>query len=366
MNQGEINYILYLYYLLIKMTFYFCVIIVPMAIAWNLFALVALFYSKKTTTSTNKTSAPMIYLLKWQYIIDTIFLFNVVFNLQSYYVLNYDLQSMSDVTCRLGNLILRYILHMSSWMQVVICIDRFISAYLGPKFNFRMTKTRTTTMIIVIMVIIVLANTANLFRDYTVLTYNVTTIYNTTRVVTSRTCDSKLGVQLTLDSMSVLMRTLIPFLVMAIVDFILIRHIRESRKRVNQNRSNKKELQFTIAVVFMNATFIFLNFPMAVDLLYQNIPNYAYPEWPILNLIEFEFYGQTVSLVAYMFQITEFWVNLGFNKLFRKEIMNMVNTILMRHGVSLGNRPLASTTGKSETEQIQISYIRKSISIPTK
>ena len=159
------------------------------------------------------------------------------------------------------------------------------------------------------------------------------------------------------------MRTIIPFLMMIVVDLILIRHIRESKKRVNQNRNKKKELKFTIAVVFLNSVFIFFNFPMAVGLLYQNIPAYANPQWNQISVLKFIFYIETASLWAYMFQISEFWLNFWFNKLFRKEIIDFVNKKLLRNRFSLGNRLLemgSSIAGKSQTENFRLSTIQKS------
>ena len=184
-DRNGIVYYNYLSSILKKITFYFCVIIVPLAICWNLFGILVLFSKRKSSTKNN--TSLMIYLLKWQYVIDTIFLNNIFFNIKSYYIFGYEIQNMTYLSCPLTNLITRFILHISSWMQVIICLDRFIITYLGPKFNFRMNQTRTIILISAIMAIIVWANTANLFRNLSANTYRL----NSTKNVTLMSCDAK-------------------------------------------------------------------------------------------------------------------------------------------------------------------------------
>lgn len=115
-------------------TFYFILTLLPLALCFNSFALWVLF-SKKNVDKTF-----MIYLLKWQYIVDTILILNIIFNSQSLSFFSYSLQLVSDLTCRLYYLLNRFILHFSSWMQVIISLDRFMSIYLEKKLKFKRSQ----------------------------------------------------------------------------------------------------------------------------------------------------------------------------------------------------------------------------------
>lgn len=182
-DQDNLDYANQLTHFSKQMIFYFFISIPPLGICLNLFALFVLYVRKNNIDRT-----PMTFLLKWQYIIDTIFLVNGVFNYQSFLIFGYDIQRMSSVACKLDSLGIRWIMQLSAWIQVVICIERLFKAYLSPKFGFKLNKKCIIALILSIMIVLVAVNVNNLFRDFIpVFSDNVT---NGSVIITSYICSS--------------------------------------------------------------------------------------------------------------------------------------------------------------------------------
>lgn len=131
MDSEYWSFIVDLNYLSNKFTFFIVVTFLPLAVVLNLFALFVLF-SKKACA--DKTS--MVYLLKWQYIVDTILILNIIFVFNSGSLFDYSIATMSDLACGLSNYWKRFIYHLSSWIQVVMSLDRFMSVYLEKRLLY--------------------------------------------------------------------------------------------------------------------------------------------------------------------------------------------------------------------------------------
>lgn len=96
--------------------YYFGVSLPWLALICNTFTLGVLYLKKRNEKTT------MIFLLKCQYICDTIYIFNLLFNDRTFTspLFGYSLQSnVSDFICKFDTIILRFIYCTSSWMQVV-------------------------------------------------------------------------------------------------------------------------------------------------------------------------------------------------------------------------------------------------------
>lgn len=123
------------------------------------------------------------------------------------------------------------------------------------------------------------------------------------------------------DLIFVLMRIILPFIIMVVCNVVLINHIRKSRNRVIRGRKEKKEHSFTMAVSFINGSFLALNIGVVV---YYIILYYLRFAGISLNSVSnniFSLYGTSAILVSYLFTLSQFFIDMIFNKVFRKEIL---------------------------------------------
>lgn len=119
-----------------------------------------------------------------------------------------------------------------------------------------------------------------------------------------------------------MMQCIIPFGIMIIVDFMLVKHIYESKKLMHQNQTTLKELRFTIGVVFINGSFMLFNFPLTFELILDEVFNYINPpSWSTLQHTQFTLYACVSIILSHCFQAFEFGINMAFNRGFRKEIV---------------------------------------------
>lgn len=295
-----------------QISFYFVVTLPTTSLCLNTFALLVLFLKP----SLQKTKNQMVYLLKCQYIIDTIVVINIIFNYQSSALFSYSLLTISDFTCRFFYVWNRFLIHMSSWIQVIISTDRFLSVYLARK-RTRQTKYKTFYTILTVAIALLIIDAINTFH-----------------YLDQNQCTGSVLVQISTDILSVLLRTIIPIVIMAAIDVVLVNHIKTIRRRLFTIRSghNRSEHHFTISVVLVNFAFFFFNFPLSVSLILQNVFANSNSLSPI-QFAQFNFYSSLASIFAFFFQTLEFFINFSLNRLFRKEILDTLGLVKKRRPV---------------------------------
>lgn len=295
-----------------QISFYFVVILPTTSLCLNTFALLVLFLKP----SLQKTKNQMVYLLKCQYIIDTIVVINIIFNYQSSALFSYSLFTISDFTCRFFYVWNRFLIHVSSWIQVIISTDRFLSVYLARK-QTRQTKYTTLYTILTVAIALLIIDATNAFH-----------------YLDQNQCTGSVLVQISIDILSVLLRTIIPIVIMAAIDVVLVNHIKAIRRRLFIIRSghNRSEHHFTISVVLVNFVFFFFNFPLSVSLILQNVFANTNSLSPI-QLAQFNLYSSLASIFAFFFQTLEFYINFSTNRLFRREILDTLGLVKKRRRV---------------------------------
>lgn len=302
-----------------QISYYHTLIFPPIALGFNMIALVTCFRKGLSQTSIG-------YLLKWQYIVDSVFLINVIFFWRSIIVLGYSPTNLSDIWCRVGVLWTRFLLHLSSWIQVIITIDRFINIYLDKNvtLNTRKSIIRGTIMIIFVFVLLIAANSINLFYSLSpipIFSTSNSTAPNATIVSTVRSCSASYNIKFASDIISVLMRTIIPITVMIFVDIFLVWHIFNTKNKVFTNRAHRKESHFTFSVIVLNCMFFFSNFPLSIALILQNVYVYSNTNLSALQLAQFNFFLNFAVTLSYSYQSLEFVTNFAINRLFRREVL---------------------------------------------
>lgn len=142
--------------------------------------------------------------------------------------------------------------------------------------------------------------------------------------VTASCVQPNTNLVLSQDIMFVIMRIILPFIIMVGCNVILIRHIRESRNRVIRDRKEKKEHSFTKAVAIMNGSFLACNIGVVVYYIIYYSLRFSGAQWPFLSVVIFSLYGTCAILLSYMFTLSQFIIDMIFNKVFRKEILHVV------------------------------------------
>jgi hypothetical protein len=123
------------------------------------------------------------------------------------------------------------------------------------------------------------------------------------------------------DIIFVIMRIVLPFIIMFTCNVILIRHIRKTRNVIIRGGKEWREQSFTKVVAIMNGSFLAFN--LALVVYYIMIYYYELSSITSLHLVLYSincFYDIWAILLSYLFIVYQFFVDMAFNKLFRKKV----------------------------------------------
>jgi hypothetical protein len=211
----------------------------------------------------------------------------------------------------------RVVIHMSSWINVMISADRMLCVTFPSRFKFVNDKRILSLIALGLLIFVSTINAANFWFFLKEQTIFDTTTNKT--LVTSQGCTSDPHTLFIRDTISVIVRIMLPVILEAIFNSILIYKLFQSRKRASQmTMSNKKEYKFSITIVMLNFAFLLFLMPTFVTTIYLNI----------IKTSSASYRSQVIALFAYncslVFAIYQFgsifFINLFFNKIFQKEI----------------------------------------------
>ena len=234
---------------------------------------------------------------------------------------------ISDISCSLLSYIIRICVQMSSWLNVMVSFDRIICILYPSRFKFIENKNKLSLIMLSLFFIICIINVPNAFFSVIVqVTLNPLT--NQT-LATSMACSSTKRITLARDIIAQLMRTLIPVILEAILNTLLVYKIVKEKKSLNISRSLAKEYKFAFTIVMLNFTFLFTQTPLLIITIYLTILNQQGSATPrILAIVNFS-YGVSVLFSSYMFG-SLFFINLQFNKIFQNEVKNIFHMLKRR------------------------------------
>ena len=130
------------------------------------------------------------------------------------------------------------------------------------------------------------------------------------------------------DLIFVLMRIIFPFFIMVICNVVLVKHISKTRRVVIRGRKQKREHSFTIAVSIINGSFLVCNIGVVVYYFIFYFLYFSGNQMPIRSLNILTFYGLCANLFSYIFTFSEFFIDMFFNKVFRKEIYALLRIFI--------------------------------------
>lgn len=219
--------------------------------------------------------------------------------------------NLSNASCKLLSFLRRFMVHMSSWMRVIITLDRFVFILFGYRNHFRHMKSKTFLTIFILIVFFFLAvfDIPNLFFYLNI----------------KSTCTADYSIIVLSDMTSILFRTYLPFAIMLVLNIsmmLTIAKVKRSRGIWNDSVS-RREYKFTIAVIVFDVSFFFYNFPQSIYFIFNDINLYsgAFAD-PLFNA-KYNVVYMVVSNLSFLEQSLSFFMFFGFNKVFRNELLSL-------------------------------------------
>ena len=173
--------------------------------------------------------------------------------------------------------------------------------------------------LILIMLFSMICHSSNLLLNIvSTISYNPTTNQTTT----TKFCTTNEIIINLRDGLTIIFRSILPFIVMIILNISLIRNLFIMKKKFNMTRSLSRELNFSFSIIALNVLFLISILPNIVCLILLNIYQYGFKSQltsknlVIINLT----FSVSIFFLTYNY-VFPFFVNLKFNKLFRKELV---------------------------------------------
>lgn len=205
--------------------------------------------------------------------------------------------------------------------------DRLWSVYLENKLKIKRNKRTVTILIFIVLSFVFTVDQIYMVyyvqnTRFPVLVFNQTLNKSYYAIINIAVC-VQINSQIILaqNLIIIIMRIILPFIIMVACNFILINHIRKSRNRVIRGRNEKKNHSFTLSVAIMNAFFLMTNIEVVI---YYIIYYYIFFNNISTQTVSFaiiSLYGTCSIILSYLFPISQFLIDMIFNKIFRKEII---------------------------------------------
>lgn len=254
----------------------------------------------------------------------------------------------SDWSCRIYLFILRTLYQASSWLNVVVSADRLIFVIFSHKYRFERIIKIWSIVLLAILVMIFLVNSPNFWFYIVEINSNSTSSNQTS----SKYCTSNPTAVLFRDIFAIGIRTVIPFILMFVINCILIIKVKQSRTKLNQVKKNKQELSFVLTVIVTTFIFLLNYLPNVVWIglsnYFQNNPEIKQRQTWNAFLFLFEVASSATYFVYYSLNI---FFQFAFNSVFRKELKKMFSyrCLIVRTNQQFQN---SSSNSRTQTRSI--------------
>jgi hypothetical protein len=308
--------------------YYYTVILVPVGITANFLSI--LIYSRK---ELNKTNAG--FLNKCIGITNVIILLFHLFIIESKYLFGADLLAHSDLTCRIFRLVKKTTRECSPMIETGLILSRYFEVFRPKQFMFIYKKGFLVTTILAVYSLLFLLNSENLFYFKSRVKYirgNV--IFHEIK------CTSFVGVVVLSEVISAIFRSILPSIAMLVLNILIITKLYQSRLASNRRTRPKRELKFTRTTLLRNLVFILLNLPYTIVSVFKIAFLLRDTRTNRLYMYQFDIYLRVCYDISTFYYVSFFFMNMTFNKLFRREILVILGLRLPRNrGTSVRRAP---------------------------
>lgn len=329
---------------IVNLNLYFSILIIGPGIILNI--LTAIVFRRKPFRNTN-----LGFFYTGLAIVDAISL-SIGFSLFFPLSLGRDITTYHEILCKSINYFRRYFIKLSSWFEVLISFDRIVSV----KFNNKIAlfKSRKNLWMMVGVLCIFLSIIFSADAIYFIASSQTSTS-NSTAIQTTYSCKSTFVAAFISDTISTIFRTIIPFIIMLSTNIIILRDLFHSKSKLRKSSSNSsksnRERQFTFTVLSLNVIFLITQIPLSIVQLSQNVFKYLPDASPQL-LSDLNLYSNIAFMIVYTFQSMQFVINIVFNRLFRNEVLIILNFSCVDSG-KLKYTSNNNSLVKSNTQQVQ-------------
>ena len=220
----------------------------------------------------------------------------------------------SDASCKLISFFNRVFAQMSSWLSVMVTLDRMLCIGYTKRFKFIENKRNLAFIVLGLFAILCFINIPNLFNQVKTQTGTM-----------SKDCKSSRVISVLRDGITILSRFLLPITLQVIISGMLFK----VRNRAKVSRSLNKEYKFAFTIIILNLVLIITEFPLIVSLIFVNI--YGYNQTFISNTSIESAIASFAYICSYVFAafiyVSLFFVNFLTNKIYRRECLKTLHII---------------------------------------
>ena len=223
-------------------------------------------------------------------------------------LIHLNLALVHPFTCFTFKYISRIFQQLPLYTQAFITLVNFLKVKHPRKFLYLNKNINIIYIMIVIFLSEGLVNSGNLFQYITYINGTASscgTSSNTMAIVANFTTS--------------LLRSIIPAVFMTILDFLTIKILFVSKRRISNDLSKQKA--FAIVLLILDIIFFIFNVPLSLTeiltAVFQNI--LLYPSSNNTMALEHLLHA-FANTFAYIYYIMPFFINLFFNRLFRQEL----------------------------------------------
>jgi hypothetical protein len=222
-----------------------------------------------------------------------------------------DLNFGVEAICKIINLFNRTFTQAPSWTQVAFSIDRTFNVLFNAKYKMVAGTKYLWSYVVFIGVLV----TALCWTSFASTTRVQSATSNQTFILLDCSLPSRF---ITYHELSgFFSRALVPFVLMITFNGVLIHALYTQKKRAK--KLNKKDFHFAFVIIALNNAFLLINTPFAIYQVYNQVPNVG-TEDHRARMAVFRIAGIYTSLI---YPSYTFFLNLKFNKLFRKELLQL-------------------------------------------
>jgi hypothetical protein len=228
---------------------------------------------------------------------------------------NNDFQFSNDAMCKIMWFVRTQSVFGQGYFQIFITLDLTLNTLYFRKFGFLKRIKTLAAITIALEIIVMFSNSVHMAR-FIKRTPNGVDDNGTVTFQTSCVLTNSLLILFDFEAVTA---RIVPSLANFSMSVIIIRALIRSRRNVNRQRSiSSKDLYFAYSLIAQNAIFFVLTLPHLLFSSMQLVNAFLLPNSDFVNTINLLY--SLGSWGNFTYEAIPFFMNLGFNKLFRSEL----------------------------------------------
>ena len=174
----------------------------------------------------------------------------------------------SDFSCIILFYSSRLTTTFSSWLSVLVTLDRFFRITLWYRVASIKKKKSQFSLIILMFILLTILLLPNIFYKV-VSTSSFSSIANQTTI--TKTCQSTPEIETYIDMIKVFVRALIPFMLIIIINSYLIYKLIQIKSKIEKYKISNNEHNYTYSIVALTTFYVISILPLVVSIIMLQI-----------------------------------------------------------------------------------------------